>query len=116
MRVPGRKWRIENDAEAGKITPVSDRTKLLLEAIRDWPPAEIEELVKDLQRRLQPEPSAAYKEWIKTAAGAGLTGPELDWKNPHASKEEVAAWLIASKGIGIPGVTTESIMRETREG
>ena len=64
---------------------MSDRAKQILEAIRDWPPAEIEELVKDLQRRLQPEPSAAYKEWIKTAAGAGL-----------------------------PGVTTEEIMSLTR--
>ena len=66
------------------LPSMSSRIEIQKE-IEQLPQSELLELARWINEQVPPEPSAAYKEWIKTACGAG-----------------------------VPGVTTEQVMELTR--
>ena len=55
-------------------------------AIRQLPKAKVAKLKQWLDKEFPPEPGTAYEQWI-----------------------------LKARGVAVPGVTTESMMRETRE-
>ncbi len=81
------------------VASMSDRTEIQ-KAIEQLPESEV----------------AALFEWLTRKTADAAPHADLEWKNPHASRERIAEWRRGAVGVGIPGVTTESIMRETREG
>lgn len=78
------------------VSDMSNRSEIQ-KAIEQLPPSEIE----------------ALHAWLACKTEERI---EREWHNPHATREDVAAWLRGAVGVGIPGVTTDSVMRETREG